>query len=178
MACDWRANDTIGRPPRDFRGTAIEKDYEIPSFRRTQPRSTTDGIQWCKGPNSCTRGTVDDGKDVPHRVVTTVTDLTKVIDGVETVVVWEHDYEGEELVEAEIAFFGQDEAGNIWLIGEYPEEYVDGKIINTPTWIYGLQDARPGFSCQQIRNPEPRITRKGWVRRSSGTTGDSYPKGV
>jgi hypothetical protein len=40
--------------------------------------------------------------DVSRRVLTTVTDLTKVIDGVNAMVVWERDYtEGEE-VEAEL----------------------------------------------------------------------------
>ena len=41
-------------------------------------------------------------------------------------VVWERDYtEGEE-VEAELAFFAQDNYGNVWHMGEYPEEYENG----------------------------------------------------
>ncbi len=52
--------------------------------------------------------TVDDGKTLPHRVVINVTDLTKVIGGVRSVVTWDLDYSDGELVEAEIAFFAQD----------------------------------------------------------------------
>ena len=89
--------------------------------------------------------TVVKGEEIPHRVVTTVTDLTKMIGEVRTLVLWEEDYEVDELAEAELAFFAQDEAGNVWLMGEYPEEYVAGEIVATPAWISGLQDARPGI---------------------------------
>ena len=46
---------------------------------------------------------------LPHRVVFTVTDLTKVINGVESRVIWDRDYNQGELQEAELAFFAQDE---------------------------------------------------------------------
>ena len=57
-----------------------------------------------------------------RRVVTTVTDLTKVIAGVRALVIWERDYTAGKLNEPELAFFAQDNAGNVWLLGEYPEE--------------------------------------------------------
>lgn len=47
----------------------------------------------------------DDGKSVLHRVVINVTDLTKVIAGIRSVVTWDLDYSDGELVEAELAFF-------------------------------------------------------------------------
>ena len=87
----------------------------------------------------------DDGTAVPHRVVINVTDLTKVIGGVPTVVTWDLDYSDSELVEAELAFFAQDNEGNIWRMGEYPEAYEDGKLIEALTWIHGLADARAGI---------------------------------
>ena len=43
----------------------------------------------------------DDGQRISRRVVSTVTDLSKEINGVNTVVVWERDYTEDELVEAE-----------------------------------------------------------------------------
>jgi hypothetical protein len=90
-------------------------------------------------------GKVNDGKErLSHRVVFTVTDLTKTIEGVQTAVIWDRDFTGGELVEAEIAFFGQDDVGNIWLFGEYPEEYEEGKLVDAPTWIHGLAGAQAG----------------------------------
>jgi hypothetical protein len=90
--------------------------------------------------------TLEDGEDeIPHRVVFTVTDLTKVIAGVETVVIWDEDYEEGDLVETEIAFFGQDDEGNVWLMGEYPEEYEDGVLDKAPAWIHGIKDSLAGI---------------------------------
>jgi len=87
----------------------------------------------------------------PRRVVTTVTDLSKVIDGVRTLVISEGDYTAGELSEPELAFFAQDNAGNVWLLGEYPEEYEDGKFDKAPAWISGQKGARAGITM--LANP-------------------------
>jgi hypothetical protein len=87
----------------------------------------------------------DDGKVVPHRLEINITDLTKVIGGVRNVVSYDLDYVDNELVEAELAFFAQDNEGTVWHFGEYPEEYEDGKLIKAPTWIHGFESARAGI---------------------------------
>ena len=87
----------------------------------------------------------EDGTNVPHRIIFTVTDLTKEINGVQTVVIWERDYSSDELVEAEVAFFAQDDDGVVWRLGEYPEEYENGEIIDTPAWIPPNEGAAPGI---------------------------------
>ena len=71
---------------------------------------------------------IDDGERISRRVVTTVTDLSKVIDDVRTLVIWERDFTAGQLSEPELAFFAQDNAGNVWLVGEYPEEYDEGEF--------------------------------------------------
>lgn len=86
--------------------------------------------------------------DIPHRVVLTVTDLTKVIDGVRTLVIWDRDFDDGELVEEEIAFFAQDKDGNVWLLGEYPEEHEDGETSAPSTWLAGHQDAVAGVAMR------------------------------
>lgn len=95
-------------------------------------------------------GTVDEeGGLVAHTVVMTVTDLTKVVDGVRTVVVWDRDLSDGELVETELAFFAQDDAGNVWNLGEYPEEFEEGEFVGAPsTWIQGVAGARGGIHVQ------------------------------
>jgi len=87
----------------------------------------------------------DDGKSVDRRIEFTVTDLTKEIDGVRTVVAWIEDYTDGELGEKEIAFYAQDKSGNVWYFGEHPEDYENGKFIEAPTWIAGLEDAKAGI---------------------------------
>jgi hypothetical protein len=69
---------------------------------------------------------IDDGQRISRRVITTVTDLTKHINGVDSRVVWERDYSDGQEVEAELVFFAQDKDGNVWHMGEYPEEYEGG----------------------------------------------------
>ncbi|MFC5994849.1 hypothetical protein ACFQE5_11580 [Pseudonocardia hispaniensis] len=89
------------------------------------------------------------GERVPHRFVQTVTDLTKPINGVRTVVVWDQDFKGGELVEAEIAFNAQSDAGDVWRLGEYPQVYEGGQIVETPTWIAGIAGARAGITIKK-----------------------------
>ena len=89
--------------------------------------------------------TVEDGEEIPHRVEFTVTELTKEIDGTETVVIYVVDISDDELIEAEIAFYAQDNSGNVWYFGEYPEEYEDGEIVENPAWLHGQEDAMAGI---------------------------------
>jgi len=86
------------------------------------------------------------GHNTPHTVVFTVSSLTKVIHGVNTVVAWDRDFLKGKLQEQELAFFAQDDQGNVWNFGEYPEEYSRGKFAGAPsTWIRGTGDAYGGI---------------------------------
>jgi hypothetical protein len=81
-----------------------------------------------------------------HTVVLSVTDLTKVINGVRSVVLWDRDYQAGQLAESELAFEAQDSRGNVWNLGEYPEEYENGVFLGAPqTWIAGLARATAGI---------------------------------
>ena len=95
----------------------------------------------------------DEGGRQSRRVVTTVTDLSKVIDGVRTLVIWERDFTAGQLSEPELAFFAQDNTGNVWLVGEYPEEYENGEFDKAPAWISGQKGARAGIAMPT----EPRL---------------------
>jgi len=86
------------------------------------------------------------GGTQPHTVVFTVTDLTKVVDGVRTRVVHDVDLDNGVVQEAELALFAQDDAGNVWNLGEYPEEFENGKFAQAPSvWVSGLQNAQGGL---------------------------------
>lgn len=86
---------------------------------------------------------------VSAQVVFTVTDVTKVVDGVRTRVVWDRDFSDGELVEEEIHFHAQDDADNVWSLGEYPEERDDaGALVAPATWLSGVDDAQAGIHMQ------------------------------
>jgi hypothetical protein len=120
--------------PKNFDATSIEVDNPyLPLVPGTQ--LTYDGKD------------VEEGKTTPHRVVTTVTDLVKSIDGVDVVVVWERDFVRDELQEAELSFLAQDTTGTVWHLGEYVEPYDDGKVlIGGQAWMVGhLVGAKAGI---------------------------------
>jgi hypothetical protein len=89
---------------------------------------------------------VEGGRPVPHNVIFTVTDLTKMVDGVPVVVALDQDFLRGRLQEQELAFFAQDDSGNVWNFGEYPEEYEHGKFAGAPsTWIRGVRGTYGGI---------------------------------
>ncbi len=98
---------------------------------------------------------VRDGKRVPHRVDYIVTDLTKVVDGVRTVVIWDRDYVRDQLEEAELTFFAQDKTGNVWHLGQYSEIYDGKELAGARGFLVGyLEGARAGIMMQA--HPQPR----------------------
>lgn len=92
--------------------------------------------------------TVDEDKPIPHRVVIHVTDLTKMIGDIQCVVAWDLDFSAGELVEAELAFFAQDNEGNVWRMGEYPEEYEEGEYVLNSCWLNGIEGSIAGISMK------------------------------
>ena len=106
--------------------------------------------------------TIEEGESVPHKIIITVTDLTKVIGGVRSMATWDRDYSADELVEAELAFFAQDDDGNVWRMGEYPEEYEGGEFTIAPAWIHGFEDARAGIAMQVNPQLETPSYSQGW----------------
>jgi hypothetical protein len=106
--------------------------------------------------------TVDGGKRIPHRVVFTVTDLTKVIAGVRNIVIWDRDYSAGKLEETELAFFAQADDGTIWHFGQYPEVYQDGVFVESPAWVYPREGAQPGITIKAEPQPGAPSYSQGW----------------
>jgi hypothetical protein len=125
------------------------------------------------------KGHALDGTDELEReVVFTVTDLVKEIDGVPSVVIWELDYTDGALEEAELSFFAQDDAGNVWHLGEYPEEYEDGEIVKHPAWIAGFQGALPGIHMPADPQLDTPSYAQGWGPKVGwDDRGDTYALG-
>jgi hypothetical protein len=106
--------------------------------------------------------TIEDGERIAHRVVFTVTDLTKVIAGVRNVVVWDRDYTAGQLEETELAFFAQADDGTIWHFGQYPEVYEEGELVEAPAWIHGIQGAQAGITMKPNSQPGQPSYSQGW----------------
>lgn len=131
------------------------KNYDPAFFDDTSHIIDNDWLPLEPGTQYVYRGSTLEGKTREHhRVVFTVTDLTKVIDGVRTIVVWDRDYSGGELVETELAMFAQDTAGNVWHFGQYPEEYEEGEFVKAPAWVAGFKGARVGIAIKAEPDPD------------------------
>jgi len=93
----------------------------------------TPGIQYVLEGRASTGGAT-----LPHQVIFTVTDLVKKVDGIYNLVMHDVDISDGVKAEAELSFFAQDKTGNVWNLGEYPEEYDNGAFVGAPkTWISG-----------------------------------------
>lgn len=132
-------------------------DDEFPG----RPRITNRFLPMVPGTRMILEGNVE---GVPHRVEFTVTDLTKEIDDVRTLVIWDTDTSEDELVESELAFFAQDDDGNVWNLGEYPEEFENGEFVGAPsTWITGEDGAKAGIHMPARRGVSSRLYLQGFA---------------
>jgi hypothetical protein len=97
---------------------------------------------------------VEDGERLPHQVIFTVTDLTKVIAGVRTLVGWDRDLSDGVVREAELIFYAQDKDGNVWHLGQYPEIYDEDQFDGAAPWLVGyVKGAKAGI----MMLAEPRL---------------------
>jgi hypothetical protein len=82
----------------------------------------------------------EDGDELLHSAVFAVTDLTREIAGVETVVCWQQDFVNDALETAGIVFIAQHDDGTVWRLGQYAEEYDAGLRIAAACWIHGINE--------------------------------------
>ena len=90
---------------------------------------------------SITRGS----RKFTHQLRVTVTDVTKEVNGVRTVLVLDQDIDAGQVGEAWLDYLAQDKFGNIWYLGSYTELYEGGEFVNAvDAWLAGEKDAKPG----------------------------------
>ena len=148
-----QTTDDDVQPDDAKRGDVDLLEIDTTTFDRS---TTIDNEWWPLKPGSqhvYAGTTVEDGEEIPHSVVETVTDLTKVINDVRVVVCLEEDYSAGELVEAELAFHAQDNDGNVWHLGQLREEYEEKHFIGAQSWLSGhLEGAKAGI--RMMKNPQ------------------------
>jgi hypothetical protein len=87
-----------------------------------------------------------DAEGTVTRVEVTVTDETKTIMGIDSVVVHDIVTEAGEVKEDTLDWYAQDADGNIWYMGEDTKEYENGKITSTKgSWEAGVDGAQAGI---------------------------------
>lgn len=72
-------------------------------------------------------------------VITIVSHETRIINGVESAIVVDREYEDGDLTEETFDWYAQDTAGNVWYMGEASTEYEDGVAVGTDgSWEAGV----------------------------------------
>lgn len=107
---------------------------------------------------------------VPHEVITTVTDVVRMIDGVPAVLSYDHSVGAGQVVQESIDYFAQDKQGNIWDLGAATEQYEAGRFVAVDeVWLSGVKGAQPG-----ILMPGDPHTAPAWViAKPPGEKGDA-----
>ncbi len=73
-----------------------------------------------------------------EKVVTTVSHEKRLVNGVESAVVVDREFENGELIEETFDWYAQDMAGNVWYMGESSAEYEAGDAVGTAgSWEAG-----------------------------------------
>jgi hypothetical protein len=107
------------------------------------------GLQWLR-----VGTTLIGHRPVPHRVLSTVTDVVKTIDGVRAVAVLDQDIDAGQITQESIDWEAQDRYGNVWSVGSYTEEYEGGRFsLRRDAWLAGMQGGRAGILMPA--NPTP-----------------------
>ncbi len=98
------------------------------------------GMQWVRG------GTTEVGsRVVPHEIITTMTDVIRVIDGVTTLAMLDESTDSSEVSQVGMDYMALDADGNVWILGGYTEEYEGGEYTNTESAWLGPADAEVGI---------------------------------
>ena len=94
-------------------------------------------------------------KDGQSQVDTvTVTDQTRVIEGITTRMVSDVSTHDGTLLEKTFDFYAQDKQGNVWYLGEDTTAFLaNGKTDTSGSWMAGVHDAEPGI----IMEADPQI---------------------
>jgi hypothetical protein len=94
------------------------------------------------------------GENGDLQVVVTVTDRTKVVAGIDALVVRDVVTEDGDVIEDTFDWYAQDAYGNVWYLGEETKEFENGKVVSTSgSWEAGVDGAQAGILVPG--DPEP-----------------------
>ncbi|MFN0156326.1 MAG: hypothetical protein ACKVUT_18275 [Gaiella sp.] len=135
-----------GQTPAGQEGCGTPVPFDAADFvdptRDTNPFHPLEpGIQWVRG------GTTLVGqRQVPHQIITTMTDVIRVIDGVKTVAMLDESTDSGEVSQVGMDYLALDKNGNVWILGGYTEEYEAGAYTNTESaWLGSAEGQLAGI---------------------------------
>lgn len=146
---DWRSAMDLCRAQRGARDDVCAALGNTPYDPPIKPEEFLDVAGIIANPNPyypLIPGTVRTYQAGAETIVVTVTEETKKILGVTTIVVRDTVTEDGELVEDTVDWYAQDIYGNVWYFGEIARNYEDGELNNLDgSWKAGVDGAKAGI---------------------------------
>jgi hypothetical protein len=156
----WAGGSGRRQPP------VTEKDFDSRNFHASTA-ITNRFLPLVPGTQFTLDGTAVRGTKGTHRVIFTVTDVTKWVDHARTLVIWDRDIQDGVLAEEELSFFAQDDSGNVWLLGENPDVHDKGNVTADATWLGGHLGAIPGVAMRV----DPRVRSSSYLQGRAPNVG-------
>ena len=149
-ACTPSGADSSGPPDAD-EGTTVEFDpanFVDPTLDTNPFHPLRPGLQWVRG------GTTEVGsRVVPLEVISTMTDVIRIIDGVPAIAMLDQSTDSGEISQQGIDYLALDKDGNVWIMGAYAEDYEGGQYTNSDTPYLGDGGGEGGLGRIGILSP-------------------------
>lgn len=117
--------------PADF----VDPTLDTNPFHPLKP-----GTQWVRGGS-----TLVGGREVPYQVISTMSDVTRVIEGVPAIAMLDESEDAGEIAQIGMDYLALDKDGNVWLVGGYTEDYEGGEYTNSEDhWLGAMEGATVG----------------------------------
>lgn len=162
--CGGGSSPTAKQPPA-VESRFVAGDFGLPGRGANRFLPLKPGLQWVR-----VGGTDVGHRHVPHRVISTVTGVTRSIDGVRAVAVLDQDIDAGQLAQYSIDYLAEDRAGAVWSMGSYTENYEGGKFVSVfDAWLSGVKGGQPG----KLMLADPRLGTPPYsIARPPGADGD------
>ena len=122
--------------PDTWDGTKVAFDpanFVDPRLNTNPFHPTKPGQQFVRG------GTTEVGsRVVPHEIISTMTDVIRVIDGVPTIAMLDESTDSRDVAQQGMDYLALDKAGNVWILGSYTENYQGGAFTNADGAFLGV----------------------------------------
>ena len=102
---------------------------------------TRPGMQWLRA------GTTEIGaRKIPHSILTTMTDVMRIINGVPVVAMLDQSTDAGEISQVGFDYLALDKTGNLWMMGGYTEDFEGGAFIDVENaWLGTSYGGVPGI---------------------------------
>lgn len=142
VGCTGTSKDaTGGTKSEPTRVKFNQANFVDPTTSTNKYHPLRPGMQWIRA------GTTEVGsRKVPHQVISTMTDVIRIIDGVPTVAMLDQSTDSGKISQVGLDYFALDKDGNVWIMGGYTEDFEGGVYTNVNNaWLGTATGGSPGI---------------------------------